>query len=186
MAKVDYEALLRVGQDLLAAIGCDTEDPGVRDTPRRYADWWSEFIEYDPGNMYTTFESINTDQMVVVTGMRVWSVCEHHLLPFWCDVSIGYITGQHVLGLSKFARIAHLFAHKPQLQERLVHQIAGEVALCTQTEDVAVIASGQHLCMSMRGIRTQATMVSSAMRGAFQDTPSTRQEFLALCRQFNT
>lgn len=180
-ATVDYGLLLQTCRQLLAAIGCDLEDPGLADTPRRWADWWREFIEYSPGNTHTVFESITTDQMVAVTGMRVWSVCEHHLLPFWCDISIGYITGDKVLGLSKFGRIAHQFAHRPQLQERLVHEIADEIERVTGTKDVAVLGVGQHLCMSMRGIKTPARMVTSVMRGSFMSVATARQEFLTLC-----
>ena len=103
---MDYDAVLKIGRDLLLAIGEDPDRPGLQDTPRRFADWWREFMCYESGNLDTCFESITTDQMVTVSGMRVWSLCEHHLLPFWCNVSIGYIAGSQVLGLSKFARIA--------------------------------------------------------------------------------
>jgi GTP cyclohydrolase IA len=177
---VDYDRLLSIGKDLLEAIGEDVTRPGIAETPRRFADWWREFIEYEPGNLGTSFESVSTNQMVVVSGMRVWSVCEHHLLPFWCDVSIGYIARDKVLGLSKFARIAHKYAHRPQIQERLVHQIADEVQSLSDSEDVAVLASGEHLCMTMRGIKTPAKMKSSVMRGAFYWNQSARAEFLQL------
>ena len=121
--KVDYSRLLELGRELLIAIGEDPDREGLLDTPRRWADWWREFIEYDPGTTETTFQSTTADQMVCVSGMRVFSLCEHHLLPMWCDVSIGYIAGERVLGLSKFARIAHQFAHQLQIQERLGVQI---------------------------------------------------------------
>jgi GTP cyclohydrolase I len=150
------------------------------DTPRRFAAWWREFIEYDPGTVDTTFEAVSTDQMVIVSGLRVWSLCEHHLLPFWCDVSIGYITGDRVLGLSKFARIAHQVAHRPQLQERIVQEIADEVERLVQSRGVAVIASGQHLCMTMRGIKTDGRMKTSVMRGVFREDSDARREFLSL------
>lgn len=180
MSEVNYNALLTIGRELLQAIGEDPERPGVKDTPRRFADWWREFIEYQPGSLDTCFESVTTDQMVTVSGMRVWSLCEHHLLPFWCDVSIGYIAGEQVLGLSKFARIAHKYAHQLQLQERLCHQIADEVTQIVGTQDVAVLASGRHLCMEMRGIRTPGTMTSSIMRGLFRKDSNARMEFLRL------
>lgn len=177
---VDYPALLRIGHDLLVAIGEDPTRPGIVDTPRRFADMWREFIEYDAGRVDTVFESVETDQMVVISGMRVWSLCEHHMLPFYCDVSIGYIAGAKVLGLSKFGRIAHAFAHRLQIQERLVQQIADTVTEVVGTDNVAVLASGVHLCMSMRGIKTPATMTSSVMRGLFRENASARQEFLSL------
>lgn len=120
--------------------------------------------------------------MVTVTGMRVWSLCEHHLLPFWCDVAIGYIARDHILGLSKLARIAHQHAHKLQLQEQLVQQIAEHVARAGQTEDVAVVAQGEHLCMTMRGVRTEGLMVSSVMKGAFLKAGTVRSEFLDIAQ----
>lgn len=180
MSEVNYTALQRIGRELLVAIGEDPEREGLQDTPRRFADWWREFVTYHPGTTDTCFESVTTDQMVVVSGMRVWSLCEHHLLPFWCDVSIGYIARDKVLGLSKFARIAHKYAHRLQLQERLCHQIADEIADIACTEDVAVMASGVHLCMTMRGIRTPGTMTSSIMRGLFREESDARMEFLRL------
>lgn len=176
---VDYETLLRLGRDLLVALGEDPEREGLVETPRRFASLWREFVEYEPGNTDTTFEAVTTDQMVIVKGIRVWSVCEHHLLPFWCDISIGYITAGKVLGLSKFARVAHQKAHRPQLQERLLQEIADEIGTLTESRDIAVIGRGVHLCMVMRGIKTSGEMVTSIMRGRFRETDA-RAEFLAL------
>jgi GTP cyclohydrolase I len=178
--KVDYQKLLELGRELLIAIGEDPDREGLLDTPRRWADSWREFIEYDPGKTETTFSSASMDQMVCVSGMRVWSLCEHHLLPFYCDVAIGYIAEGKVLGLSKFARIAHQFAHQLQLQERLGQQIADEVSRIAGTSDVAVVLKGRHLCMESRGIQTPAIMSSSVMRGAFRDQFETRMEFLRM------
>jgi GTP cyclohydrolase I len=110
----------------------------------------------------------------------VASLCEHHLLPFWCDVSIGYIPDEKVLGLSKFARIAHQFAHRLQLQEQLGQQIANEITRITGTMNVAVVLKGEHLCMTARGIRTPGRMTSSVMRGVFRTESETRMEFLRL------
>lgn len=178
--KVDYPRLLELGRELLIAIGEDPNREGLLDTPRRWADAWREFIEYDPGTTDTTFVSASVDQLVAVSGMRVSSFCEHHMLPMWCDVSIGYIASGKVLGLSKFARIAHQFAHQLQIQERLGQQIADEISRITETEDVAVVIKGEHLCMSARGIRTPGTMTSSVMRGVFRAEYETRMEFLRL------
>jgi GTP cyclohydrolase I len=179
-SKVNYAALQQVCRDLLTALGDDLDRPGIAETPRRFAAMWREFIEYDPGTTDTVFECVSTDQMVVISGMRVWSMCEHHLLPFWCDVSIGYIADDSILGLSKFGRIAHQAAHKLQLQERLCSEIAEAVVAAAKTTNVAVLARGEHLCMTMRGIKTPARMTSSIMRGLFRDDPRARAEFLAL------
>jgi len=178
--KVDYPKLLELGRELLIAIGEDPDREGLLDTPRRWADSWREFIEYDPGKTETTFSSASMDQMVCVSGMRVWSTCEHHLIPFYCDVAIGYMADGKVLGLSKFARIAHQFAHQLQLQERLGQQIADEVSRITGTNNVAVVLKGRHLCMESRGIQTPGVMSSSVMRGAFREEFETRMEFLRM------
>ncbi len=176
---VDYETLLRLGRELLVALGEDPDREGLLETPRRFASLWREFVEYEPGNTDSTFEAVTTDQMVIVKGIRVWSVCEHHLLPFWCDLAIAYIAYDKVLGLSKFARIAHQAAHRPQIQERLVHEIADEIERLTGSPDVAVIGKGVHLCMIMRGIKTPGEMVTSVMRGVFRK-PEVRAEFISL------
>jgi GTP cyclohydrolase I len=181
--KVDYPRLLELGRELLIALGEDPDREGLVDTPRRWAGWWREFIEYDPGTTDTTFSAISTDQIVCVSGMRVFSLCEHHLLPMWCDVSIGYIPDDKVLGLSKFARIAHQFAHQLQIQERLGQQIADEVCRITGSKHVAVIVKGEHLCMSARGIRTPGVMTSSVMRGNFRTDHNLRAEFMQMTQQ---
>jgi GTP cyclohydrolase I len=178
--RVDYPRLLVLGRELLLAIGEDPDREGLRETPRRWADAWREFMEYDPGTTETTFASVAFDQLVCVSGIRVASLCEHHLLPFWCDVSIGYIPNAKVLGLSKFARIAQQFAHRLQLQERLGEQIADEISRITGTQHVAVVLKGEHYCMAARGIRSPACMTSSVIRGDFRTESQIRMEFLRL------
>lgn len=175
-------ALERIGRELLVAIGEDPSRAGIAETPLRFAKWWREFIDYRPGKTETVFDAVKADQMVTVTGVRVWSLCEHHLLPFWCDIAIGYIAKDHILGLSKLARIAHLYAHRLQLQEQLVQQIAEHVAKAASTADVAVVAQGEHLCMTMRGIRSEGLMVSSVMQGKFLEVPAVRAEFLDIAQ----
>lgn len=179
---IDIPRIEWLTRELLKAIGENPDRPGLVETPRRVAGFWREFIDYDAGNCDTVFEAVQADQMVVVKGMRVWSLCEHHLLPFWCDVTVGYITHDYVLGLSKFARIAHCVAHRLQLQERVVADIADQVVALAGTPDVAVVAQGEHLCMSMRGVKTPALMVSSALRGAFKEHATTRAEFYSFIR----
>ncbi len=177
--KIDHAKVKSLVRDLLEALGEDPDREGLKETPRRIANFWKEFVEYDAGKIDTTFSAVKHNQMVCVTGMRVWSMCEHHMLPFWCDVAIAYIADDKVLGLSKFARIAHKHAHKLTLQEQLVADIAHEVRDILGTEDVAVLAKGEHLCMTMRGIRTPHLMISSALNGQFHK-PEQRQEFLQL------
>jgi GTP cyclohydrolase I len=179
--KVSLKRLERIGRNLLLAIGEDPNREGLKMTPNRFARWWKEFIDYDPGTIETTFafESFRTDQMVVCAGVSVFSLCEHHLLPFKCEISMAYIATEHVLGLSKFARIAQKYSHRLQVQERLVHQIADEITAITDARDVAVLARGEHLCMQMRGIKSDGLMSTSVMRGLFRSTDA-REEFLTL------
>jgi len=176
---VDHARVKELVTQLLEALGEDPKREGLVETPRRIANFWRDFIEYEPGKLDTTFSAVTHNQMVCVTGMRVWSMCEHHMLPFWCDISIGYIASDKVLGLSKFARIAHKHAHKLTLQEQLVSDISDELVAILGTEDVAVLAKGEHLCMTMRGIRTPHRMISSALNGQFHNVEQ-RTEFLRL------
>jgi GTP cyclohydrolase I len=161
---------------ILEAIGEDANRHGLADTPRRFAGFWREFIDYEHGKLDTAFEAIEGSQLIAVSGIKVWSLCEHHLLPFWCDVSIGYIANGKVLGLSKFARIAQKYAHRLQIQERLVSDIKKDVCELSDSEDVIVFAKGEHLCMTMRGIKSPAIMSSSSIGGRFVD-PAARKEF---------
>lgn len=177
---VDYNKLVVIGHELLKAIGQDLNRPELRDTPERFANWWREFIEHEEGDTDTLFESTSTDQMVVISGIKVWSMCEHHLLPFSCEITIGYIATEKILGLSKFARIARMHAHKLQVQERLTHEIADSISEICWTQDVAVIARGEHLCMIARGVKSDAIMNTSVMRGAFMNNASAREEFFHL------
>jgi GTP cyclohydrolase I len=176
---VDHAKVKDLVRELLIAVGENPDREGLVETPRRIADFWREFIEYDPGKLETTFDSVRHNQMVAVTGMRVWSMCEHHMLPFWCDVSVAYIADDKVLGLSKFARIAHKNAHALSLQEKLVADISDDLQKILGTKNVAVMAKGEHLCMTMRGIRTPHRMISSALNGQFLQA-ETRAEFFNL------
>lgn len=180
----NVDRLTVVGKRLLDEVAPEWRDnPHMRDTPRRYAKWWAEFIGYDRGNASTTFPVEHVDQMVVVSGIDTWSLCAHHLLPFSATVSIGYIADSEVLGLSKFARIAHGCAHRPTSQEQLCADIADQITEVTGTHDVAVTASGLHLCMAMRGVRTPATMTTSVTRGLFREDERTRNEWFAILNQ---
>ncbi len=171
-----------IGQDLLSALDLDPTEERFLDTPARWARWWIEFMEYDPGTLDTKFATEQIDQMVILKDIRVWSLCEHHLLPFWCDVSIGYLTNGKMLGISKLARMAHAIAHTPQTQEHLVAQIARAIAEAAESEHVAVVAKGTHLCMAMRGIKSDAEMICSEMRGVFLTDPDARREFFSLTK----
>lgn len=175
---VNRDMLREAARMILEAIGEDPDRPGLIDTPRRFANAWAEFIEYEPGR-FTTFDS-DSDQLIAVAGIRVWSMCEHHLLPFRVDLSIGYIPHGRLLGLSKFARMAQECAHRLNVQELLCEVVATSVMDFTGSPDVAVVGRGEHLCLTMRGARQPASMMTSVMRGVFRDKPEARAEFLRL------
>lgn len=167
--------------EFLQAVGVE-ENEHTAGTPARVAKWWKEFIDYDPGTIDRIFpiHENNSGMIVSVLDMRVWSVCAHHLLPFWCDVDVAYVPKNGaVLGLSKFARIAHQHAHKPTTQEQLVNSIVEHVEVATGSEDVAVRARGEHLCMTMRGIKTPGRMTTTEVRGLFRKPSTIRDEWLA-------
>lgn len=180
VAEPDPDPLIGLAVRLLKEIGEDPDRDGLRETPERFARWWREFTEYDPGTVSTLFETATTGQLVVVSGIEVWSLCEHHLLPFNCSISIAYRSTERLLGLSKFARIAHQHAHRLQLQERLVADIAADLIRITGSQDVAVIGHGEHLCMTMRGIKTSARMTSTSIHGEFARPGLARDELLTL------
>jgi GTP cyclohydrolase I len=179
-APVHSGRLEEFARQILIEIGEDPDREGLRETPRRYAKWWKEFVEFDAGKVDTLFESSTIGQTVIVSGMTVWSLCEHHLLPFSCDLTVAIRSSGSLLGLSKFARIAHKHAHKLQVQERLVVDIAEEISDITGSNDLAVIGRGEHLCMTMRGIRTPSVMSSSIFRGEFEKSQEARAELFAL------
>jgi GTP cyclohydrolase I len=150
---VDTEHVEHLIRELLTAIGEDPDREGLADTPRRVAAWWSEFLDRDHGTLGTTFTHDTTsDDFVLLRGIEVWSLCEHHLLPFRLNVSIAYVPQARVLGLSKLVRQLRLHTHALQLQERITTDLAKDIAKAAGTDDVAVFTVGEHLCMSMRGV----------------------------------
>lgn len=159
------------------------ERDGLRDTPKRVARWWLDFAHFDPGAYDTVFDSVEEGQQVTVSGIRVWSLCEHHLLPFYCDLSVSYRCSRHIIGLSKVARIANKCAHRLQVQERLVVDVAEELKRAINTPDVAVIGSGVHLCMVMRGVQKAALMTSTHYGGVFATDTSQLTTLLESHRQ---
>ncbi|WP_328914472.1 MULTISPECIES: GTP cyclohydrolase I [unclassified Streptomyces] len=174
----DPDPLVDLAVRLLKEIGEDPSRDGLQETPERFARWWREFTDYNPGTVSTLFETTRTGQLVLVSGIEVWSICEHHLLPFNCSISVAYRSTERLLGLSKFARIAHQHAHRLQLQERLVADIAADIIRITGSEDVAVVGHGEHLCMTMRGIKTSARMTSTSIHGDFGRAGPARDELL--------
>ncbi|MCQ6556862.1 GTP cyclohydrolase I [Streptomyces sp. C10-9-1] len=181
--RVNGERVADLARQLLEAVGEDPQREGLRGTPERFARWWTEFLDHDPGRTDTVFEEdlpAGTDRVVIVRGIVAWSLCEHHLLPMRLELTIGYRPCGSVLGLSKFARIVAAHAHRLQLQERIVDGVAADVAKATGSADVGVVADGVHLCMSMRGVRQdQARTLSHSLSGAFADGGALGSQLLA-------
>jgi GTP cyclohydrolase I len=183
--RVDTARVAELYRELLIELGEDPDRDGLRSTPGRVAAWWSEFLDYDPGATAAVFEyeSSDGDQLLVVGGINVHSLCEHHLLPMRLTVSIGYLPAGQVLGLSKFARITQAHAHRLQLQERFTDGVAQDVVTATGSGDVGVVVQGEHLCMSMRGVREQqARTTSTKLLGRFRDERDLASQLLALAR----
>lgn len=179
---IDTAKIEQAVRMILEATGQDMTRDDLCDTPRRVAKFWKEFIGWEPGTVDTSFaaEAVS-DQMVTVSGMRMWSMCAHHLLPFYTDISAGYIASGRVLGLSKFARLAHKVCHRLQTQEQIAVELADELEAVTGTRNVAVVCEkGLHTCATMRGIRTPLSMNNAVMRGVFRLRPSARTEFYHL------
>lgn len=174
-------SLERIGRELIETLGYDPTSEGLKETPGRWARWWQEFMTHEPGSrLDSMFDLTESGRMVAVGGMRMWSICEHHLMPFSVEISIAYVPRERVLGLSKFARIALQVAHRLQLQERLTSELADAVCELTSSPDVAVLSRGRHLCMEARGVKTPALATSLITRGAFNSDASLRLEFVTL------
>lgn len=174
-------------RQILAAMGEDLTREGLRATPQRAAEAWGYLTRgyrQDPAALLQSaiFE-VEANHMVIVRDIEIYSLCEHHLLPFFGVCHIGYIPRGKVLGVSKLARLADLYARRLQVQERLTNQIARTIMDTLRPEGVGVIIEAQHLCMMMRGVEKQGSrMVTSAMLGSFHDSVATRNEFLHLSR----
>lgn len=179
------EALSDHYKAILEGLGEDSTREGLKDTPKRAAKamqfltkGYQEKLE-DIVNG-AIFESEN-DQMVIVKDIELYSLCEHHLLPFIGKCHIAYLPNGKVLGLSKFARIVDMFARRLQIQENLTREVAEAVQSVTQAQGVAVIIESKHMCMMMRGVEKQnSSMNTSVMLGAFRESQATRNEFLSL------
>jgi GTP cyclohydrolase IA len=165
----------------------DLDRPGVRETPLRAA----KAMEFLTRGYGQSLDEVVNDalfpaenrEMIVVQDIELYSLCEHHLLPFIGKCHVGYIPNGKVLGLSNVARVVDMFARRLQIQEELTIQIATALQSVTGAEDVGVIIEAQHLCMMMRGVEKQnSRMKTSAMLGAFRENPATRAEFLDLLK----
>jgi GTP cyclohydrolase I len=177
---IDADAAQRAAANLLVALGADLSDEGLRETPRRMAAAYAELLTPQPFRP-TTFPNDGYDELVLVRSIPFHSLCMHHLLPFHGVAHIGYLPGERILGLSKFARVVELFARDLQVQERMTKQIADWLQQRLAPKGVGVVLEAEHLCMSLRGVQKfGAKTATSALHGLVRDDPRTRQEFLAL------
>jgi len=171
--------------DILKAIGEDPEREGLKDTPARVAKAYEHLMQgysQDPHQILkSAIFNEECNHMIIVRDIEIYSMCEHHMLPFFGKCHIGYIARDHVYGVSKLARLVDCFARRLQVQERLTQQIASHLMEPINAEGVGVVIEAQHLCMMMRGVSKQnSKMITSAMLGSFRNENATRSEFLRL------
>ena len=181
----DHDRAAAAVRELLVAIGEDPDREGLRDTPDRVARAYAELtsgLRQLPSDVLTTVFDIGHDEMVLVRDIELWSMCEHHLVPFTGVAHVGYIPAESgkITGLSKLARLVDVFAKRPQVQERLTTQVADALVEALEARGVIVVIEAEHLCMTMRGVRKAgARTITSAVRGQMHNA-ATRSEAMAL------
>ena len=182
----NQERIAELVRQLLIELGEDPTREGLLKTPDRVAKadtYLSRGYRQTPQEVLNgaVFES-TANNMVIVRDIEVYSLCEHHLLPFYGRCHVGYIANGKVVGLSKIARIVDCFARRLQIQERLTEEIAHAIAEITGAEGVGVVMNCAHLCMMMRGVEKQnAVTITSSVLGSFRESPEVRSEFMSLC-----
>src|SRR5579859_1255765 len=183
---VDQERIERAVREILLAVGEDPERDGLVDTPGRVARMYAEQfagLRQRPEDVLTTVFDAEYDEIVLVRDIEIYSMCEHHLVPFFGKAHIGYIPNVkgEITGLSKLARLVDVYARRPQVQERVTCQVADALMRILEPRGVIVVIECEHLCMSMRGVRKPgATTVTSAVRGIFRKEARTRAEAMSL------
>lgn len=182
---IDKERIERAVREILEAIGEDPDREGLVETPRRVARYYEEVfagLHEDPSKNLSVLFSENHEEMVLVKDIPIYSMCEHHLLPFFGHAHVAYIPRHgKVTGLSKLARVADDFAKRPQLQERLTSQIADTINKMLNPRGVIVVIEAEHMCMTIRGIKKPGSKtVTSAVRGMFETSAATRAEAFSL------
>jgi GTP cyclohydrolase I len=180
----DSEDIKNSLKSILKFIGENPDREGLKETPGRMLKSWSElFSGYNqkPEDLLKCFTEGACDEMVILKKIEYYSTCEHHFLPFFGEISIGYIPDGRVVGISKLARLVEIFSRRLQIQERLTSQIANSMETNLHPKGVIVVCTGKHFCMTSRGVEKQKSeMATSAIRGVFKDSDSARNEFLSL------
>jgi GTP cyclohydrolase IA len=184
---MDKKKIERAIKDILAAIGEDPRKKDLMETPRRVAEMYEEIfsgVRADPERELEVILDQKHDEIILLKGIPLYSMCEHHLLPFLGKAHVAYIPSQgRVTGLSKLARVVETLARRPQVQERLTAQIADIIMRKLKPQGCMVVIEAEHMCMSMRGVKKPGTLtVTSVVRGIFQENEKTRAETLALMK----
>lgn len=187
LTSATYEELMR---EVLVRLGEDPEREGLLRTPgrvKRAMEHLTSGYREDPEKLLKgALFTVSYDEMVIVKDIEMFSMCEHHMLPFFGKVHVAYIPNGRVIGLSKIPRLVELFSHRLQIQERMTTQIAETIQDVIQPQGVGVVIEARHLCMMMRGVEKQhSSTVTSAMFGSFRESQQTRAEFLSLIRAKN-
>ena len=183
---VDQNRIKQAMASIIEAIGEDPLRESIKDTPQRVAEMYTELFSglgADPKAELVVDFREGYEEMVILRDIPFYSMCEHHLLPFYGVAHVGYIPspGGRVVGVSKLARVVEICARRPQLQERMTQQIADAIFEALQPAGVAVVIKAEHLCMIMRGIKKPgATVITSSVRGNFRSKVATRSEFMSL------
>lgn len=169
----------------LRFIGEDPYREGLRDTPDRIVRSWDEIYKgyrQRPEDVFTTFENDGPyDQIIICRDIELFSMCEHHMLPFFGVAHVAYIPGERIIGLSKLARLVDIYARRLQVQERIGEQVTSALMEHLKPKGAACIIKAQHMCMRMRGVSKQhSTMVTSSMKGIFLEDPSAKKELMSL------
>ncbi len=189
---IDQEAVKQAVTSIIKAIGEDPDREGLKGTPRRVAEMYAEIfggLHKDPRNELSVVYEAGHREMVVLRDIPFYSMCEHHLLPFYGVAHIGYIPDAdgRVVGISKLARVVEIVARRPQIQERMTTEIADAIMDGLAPAGVVVVVKAEHMCMVMRGIKKPgASITTSAIRGVFRTHADTRAEFFSLVQARNS
>jgi GTP cyclohydrolase IA len=180
-AEIDLRAAERAVADLLVALGQDPDDEHTLETPRRVASAFAEMLTPRPFNPTTFPNDEGYEELVLARDIPFHSLCQHHMLPFKGVAHVGYLPGDRILGLSKFARVVELYARGLQVQERLTKQVADWLQDHLEPKGVGVVLEAEHLCMSLRGVEATGSLtVTSALHGLLRADQRSRAEFFAL------
>jgi GTP cyclohydrolase I len=186
MKKENREAIEKAVRTILKAIGEDSKRPGLKDTPRRIADMYDEIfvgVKQDPKKELKTYKAKNEDEMIIIKDIPFYSICEHHLLPFFGKAHVVYIPKKNcITGFASLVRVIDVMAKRPIVQEKLTHEIADFLMENLKPMGVLIVIEAEHLCLSMIGVKKPGTLtVTSAIRGAMRRA-ATRAEALSLIK----